>query len=1000
MERHGKLVFLLLVLLSLGVGSWIVFGGGSGGGTSPDETETRNEPPGAGLEVRSTLSAEADAPRRPSPERTTVEEDTMPLAHDDAIVAALATFVGRVVSHDGKPAPERMVRFFRMDPQIALQPGRDMLSDPLADFPDLVAGEVVTGTDGRFELAGIWPRSFYLVKADADGPNPTLRLADRTPGPAETVDLGDIVLKNAGVITGRVVDESGDPVAGALVRAADVPPMLSQFVPIEQFDPEGWIIGGNGDERMVVEMPDWVRKYWKHLPVPSALSGEDGAFRLEGVEPGVNLVAATRPGFLIATQKNVKVDPGQERSVGKLVLREGEVASGRVVDPSGKPIPGVQVIVGSRLTMAPVAFGREAGVSDAEGRFECSGLTAGDIVAAARRAPGEPWTITEPQSLNKDVLITLAGRHALTVRLVSEAGQPLTSPRLRLLNVGRNGGGDELAVFATLGFARQVPLEKRRRELEDGRIQLVDLEAARYTLMATADGHAAAIESVDLTSDREVEVRLGAARGIDVLVTDTADRPIRNAAVYLELKGRGPDLFPMHAGRTDAEGKLRIERASRDSAVVEATHPRYGAAAVRTVLPPPGTVVIRLAEPGVIEGEVTEDGKPPEPGKYMVVASKRDETSGPVSGMPSMTVLATDGTFALRGLQPGSWHVEVVKSVQAISSFGSMAEMMMMARMMDDLPEQDVELGAGKTVQVRLETNAPRVVEGPSANVSGTAFVDGRAAEGMIVHGWSEQRLSAKVDAGGQFDLGPVKEGHVYLRLVDMGDGGLMNFDGELWSQMVEVKSGNDVRLTIEVSTGGLSGVVLDLSGRPAAGVPVSAERVSAPGENAARGGRSRSMTDAEGRFDLPRLAAGNYRVVAHSENVGQGHASVQVPVSGRATVRIDLQRTFRVSGTLDRRPLALPEDQQWVWMSFERVVEANETAPRNRGGAQVDDDGSFQMAGLLPGRYRVQVHSNAPGDWRSESLVEVLDRDLTDVAVVPVKIEPPKERNPQTRGR
>ena len=47
---------------------------------------------------------------------------------------------------------------------------------------------------------------------------PRQPLLTQTPSPGEIVDLGDVVLPNAGVITGTVVDEEGEGVAGALVR--------------------------------------------------------------------------------------------------------------------------------------------------------------------------------------------------------------------------------------------------------------------------------------------------------------------------------------------------------------------------------------------------------------------------------------------------------------------------------------------------------------------------------------------------------------------------------------------------------------------------------------------------------------------------------------------------------------------------------------------------------------------------------------------------------------
>lgn len=996
MEKHGKLVLLFLVLAALAVAGWLVLGSGSGVVAPASTTQPVADDPAA-LSVPPSMSVGKDDREERAPARTAVAPALARPQDDPEITAALAKFIGRVVSHDGKPAQECVVRFFRIDPRIALLPERDLLSEPIADFPELVAGEATTGSDGRFEIAGVWPRSIYMIKADATGPNPTLQIADRTPGPAETVDLGDIELKNGAVVTGRIVDESGDPVAGAMVRAADVPPMITQFVPIEEFDPEGWIIAGSDDARMVVEMPGWVKKYWKELPLPTTQSAADGSFRLEGVEPGVNLVVAVKAGYITATQKNLKLEPGQQRAIGKLVLQEGDVVGGKVVDTAGKPLAGVQVVVGARLTVAPVAFGRDAGVTDARGEFECRGFKSGDVIAAVRRAPGEPWTITPAQSMLKPFVITLPSRRVLTLRLISEVGRPIESPRIALYGLGGKERGGMAVPFAVFGFAHPVPIATRQRKLEDGRIQIADLEAGGYVVMVKAAGHGAAVDNVDLSTDMEAEVRLPAAHSVDVLVHDGADKPIANAAVYMQLKGKA-ETFPVHAGRTDAAGKLTIRDAAGEAVVVEATHPRYGSTSKRTSLPATGPVTLELAEPGAIEGEVTEDGKPPEPGKYMVVANRPwSEEHGPVGGMPSMTVLDLDGKFALRGLQPGKWRVEVVKSLKAIRSFGSMAEGMYSMRVAGELPEREVDLTAGKTVQVRFETNEPHVVDGPSANVSGTLIVDGRPGVGMTVQGWSERQRAAEVDAAGQFDFGAVKEGHIYLSVIDSTDDSAGPMRRELWSQSVEVKAGNNVYLPIEITTGGVIGEVYGLDGRPAAGVWVNLSRVVTPKEPGRGGGRASAVTDSEGRFEVKRLPAGSYSLVAQANDKGRGTAVAQVTSGARATVRVDLRRTFSVSGRLDLEPLGLKKNAEegdaWVWVTLEPVPKSGDpssTAGRSSGGRVDVADGSFKVDQVSPGQYRMRVHSSAPGQWENSGIIEVIDGDLRDLQITPSQKPPP----------
>lgn len=995
MEKHGKLVVLLVILLAVAAGGLFLFS--SGGGNAPLDVGSSASAGATGALSAPSLQAPANAVPAAGPGRSTVEVAGAPPAQDPEITAALAKFTGRVVSHDGKPAPERRVRLFRIDPQVALLPGVSMLSEPVADFADAFAGDTNTGADGRFELAGVWPRSIYMLKADADGPNPTLRLTERTPGPGDTVDLGDIALKNAAVATGIVVDDSGKPVAGAMVRAADIPAIATQLVPVELFDPDGWFIVSERSARMVIEMPAWAKRIWKELPVPTTFSGADGRFRLEGIEPGVNLVAAVKSGFVAATQKNVKFDAGQTRDVGKLKLGEGEVASGRVVDQQGKPIAGVQVVVGNRLNAVPIVFGRDAGKTDDRGAFQCSGLGNSDVVAAARRGPGEPWLITEPQSIQKDIVVTLPSRHTLTVRLVSEAGLALASPRLRLLHFGEVTGQSELSMFAQLGVARAVPLDARQTKMDDGRIQLRDLDAGNYALVAGAAGHAPSLQNVELTGDREVEARLSQEQAIDVVVVDESDKPIRNASVYVELRGKGPDTMPQHAGHTGADGKLRVREVNRESAIVEAVHPRYGAVAANVTLPATAPVLIKMHAPSAIAGEVTENGKPPELGKYTALAQRPwGEVRGPVSGMPAMAVLDADGKFSMRGLQPGPCRVEIIKSLQAMQSFSSLMEMGMMARFAGDLPERDVQLVAGQTTQVRLETNAPRVVEGPSARVSGTVFVDGRAGEGMLVNAWNEQRVSAVVDASGQFDLGQVKEGTTHLRLIEKPGEGMAFFNESLWSRAVEVKANADVTLRIEVTTGSLVGFVLDLDGRPAGAAQVSARGTIAGGDRQTAQAGGSTITDEEGRFELRRLPAGSYSVECDGGKRGRGTASATVTTGNQSEVRVQLARTFTLRGKLDRKALPVErQEEAWLWLALEPQAGA-QLAVRNQGSS-VEPDGTFSIDNVIAGSYKMHIYGSFQGQWLHDGVIDIT-RDIDSFEVRPVQMQqpPPSQAKPK----
>ena len=57
---------------------------------------------------------------------------------------------GRVVAFDKQPAPQKLVRLFRLDPTIVLTPTMSFEHEPDLDVGNLIIDEVRTGADGRF----------------------------------------------------------------------------------------------------------------------------------------------------------------------------------------------------------------------------------------------------------------------------------------------------------------------------------------------------------------------------------------------------------------------------------------------------------------------------------------------------------------------------------------------------------------------------------------------------------------------------------------------------------------------------------------------------------------------------------------------------------------------------------------------------------------------------------------------------------------------------------
>ncbi|MBL8737864.1 MAG: hypothetical protein JNL12_15635, partial [Planctomycetes bacterium] len=223
--QRSLLVALVVLLVAVAGATWWFLGAPPappvtpGGGTTPAVAETSAGAQGGDLAERPDGRIERQA----------VELGKNRDLGDPEIRAALCGFKGRVVDHQKRPVPESGLRMYRGALDSVLTAEFDPFVAEPTYTPDYIAGDTTTDAEGRWQVTGVWPRGFYMLHAGIGTDAPTWQIVTRTPAPGEVIDLGDIVLPHAGVITGIVLDDNGDPMPGALVRCADLPGALAAF---------------------------------------------------------------------------------------------------------------------------------------------------------------------------------------------------------------------------------------------------------------------------------------------------------------------------------------------------------------------------------------------------------------------------------------------------------------------------------------------------------------------------------------------------------------------------------------------------------------------------------------------------------------------------------------------------------------------------------------------------------------------------------------------------
>ncbi|MEY4828913.1 MAG: hypothetical protein RLZZ562_709 [Planctomycetota bacterium] len=972
MQRNALFFVGLAAVAAIAFAAWQL---GTNTAAPPQTTD-------APIVIADTNEAEAQSSEQQSMQTTdaTTRRETMAVAEasiedDPEIRAAMCGFKGRIVDHKKEPQARCGVRVYRGAIDTIMRPGFDPFAELPAEEPRYIAGEVMTADDGTFLMNGVWPQGFYLMLAGIGTDAPTHQMLSRTPSPGEVLDLGDIVLNDAAVATGTVLDDEGNPIAGALVMAADIPGQALDFVPMERLDPKGCLlIREKNSPVQVVDFPTWVEKVYEQLPFPMTRSGADGTFRLVGVAPGMNMVAAMHDKLVPTLKKSIKFEAGQTRDVGELRLREGEEVSVKVVDAAGKPVVGAEVVAATTSSVIPVDFASRMGSTDKDGRVTSLGFGRGRATAAARRSPQDPWVLAEPQPTLRDVLVTLPSVSMLHVRVTLE-GRPVAEPQLKLLPGKRP---NEAFVMTMLGMQPGFDIKSRMSKLEDGRIEIRELPLGHYTLIAKAEGSAtdgAAVEIIAGVAEAQIDLKPG--RNFSVRVLGPNDVPVRNATIYVAESGKDAVEIPICAGRTDKEGMLAVTDLRSDEGRATAEHPKWGMTHSRFSVKD-GEVVLRMQEPGWIDGSLMRGGKPVEAGKYAIAAEARFEWSSrpqAVESVPTFATPALDGTWKMRALQPGKYSVSTIPAIEAMRSPGGMVETMQNA-WGDESARSEITVVSGQGVTCALTLDG-EVYEGPVGQIFGVVQIDGLPAEGATMQAYGQARRLAKCDAAGRFELRDVPAGRIQVQLRPAGSGGGEN----LWSSQVEVVAGQSRDLVIDIRTTELRGIVLKPDGSPAANVFVNAngepfEKTEGRSDQIWRNER----TDSEGKFAFERVPEGNYSLQMRDwGNEGEkfrGELSDVRAEAGRprADIVLRLRASIVVKGRVDYSSIGVTPE--WAWMTMRKADPAapndrTKWLPEKEEGISVQKDGEFSSNDLDAGNYWATLHCNAGEEWKEFEILE-----------------------------
>jgi large repetitive protein len=804
--------------------------------------------------------------------------------------------------------------------EVRSSDGRAPAAGALVRFEGSATSRFVeAGPDGRFRLTDL-PAGTGTLFADGGAGGVAERPGVRAGDAQARLSL---VLAPAAAIHGHVVDaKSGKPLAHVrvLARAGEA----------------GWL----------------------------ALSGADGAYRIDALVPRRYRVEADDPRYVPYERDGIVLQSGSLEKVD-LPLTLGASLAGRVVDEDGAPVAGARgrLALGGELQIAAFFRQRRGGGevafrSGADGTFKATRLTPGDNQRlTVTAADYEPQTLgglsLAPGALKSGVTVVM--RHGLTLAGVVKddsdkpvAGAEVQLNQMRTLRGGRGGAR------MVLNFVGGPDARPSVQSGSDGRFEFKGLAPGDYSLLARKSGLAdASLDPVKVAAGMDpVALSMGQGATISGTVVDTSGQPAEGYVVEAVRAHAGGSPASRFASRepTGPDGAFLAD-GLRAGETYDLLLMGPGAPGTRTpgVTAPADGVQLQAPGRGAIAGKVV-DAQSGAALKDFEVSFSPDRSAGGRGfvirvGGPGrrggegqrQAVHSDAGAFLLEDVPPGTWQVNVE------------------AKGYEDARIGGVVVESGKTkdgVEVRASQGSAirgRVLDlsnsQPVANAQVTAQVVGGAGRPPMAGLFGQNGVPT--DADGAFEIDGLSPGRYLVSVThpDYADA----------SQQVEVKdavAAAEIRLDGGGSIGG--GVISDTQ-RPLAGASVA---LQAAGEGGGRMGflaaMQTTLSDDSGHFRFDHLSAGRYTLVASLRE--RSSAPVDVPLQAGET-RQDVSLALAAGATLRGSVSGLPDAELAGVNVFASGPDEYSASVRTAS------DGSFELDGVPVGA--IQLRATA-GDFLS----------------------------------
>jgi hypothetical protein len=896
----------------------------------------------------------------------------------DCYLRAGGRVVGEVLTPEGQPLAQA---------KVVLMVGPERLLES-ARRGDWVYRETETDSKGAFALFGAPEGGDYLVTAL----HPSWCLTHQSgvrvaPGQDTPVELR---MRLGGELEGRILGTGEEPDATKGI------PLAGAHVAVV---PRGWL-----DLAFV-----------DHVLVSThAQSGPDGTFRLRHCPPGQVDLVAWAPEHLPAHGPSAWIGDGGSARAPDFQLENGPMLIGRVVDPSGAPIEGVQVrwdlvdfgefdfqfSASPLLTQALEHF--EYPTTDEEGRFRAGPLRGNRPRVEFRKLGWERGEASfDPAKAGEEVVVTLTRGGSLEgIVMDASTHRPVrvfrVASRARIATTpGEPGGANPFAGAVTF-------------EQGDGLFRLDQVRAGKVDLEFSANGYAPfELEDVQVEAGqvtRGLIVELSRGGRIAGRVLDPDGRPVAGALLHartlvpwnkeVEVPSgearRGPPgrrrsearrndfdipggmseyaaglgLYGGEARVSRGDGTYEIDGVAPGQVEVRTFHRDWASARIELQVPEgsePTPLDIRLQVGSGLKGTVRDRFDRPVKGVFVLVMAPQAMGSGESTGALYQSASDAEGRYQISNMAPGSYFVVVAHAddvLSPLSLLGSLGFELVNVPPGEVVEFDLVDTSVGATrVYGQVGTRADPVTRG---NVAAFSF----EADNML----GVNARMAAIQPDGTYEFKGLPAGSYQFHV---SDASRQRSDSARIA--VEVPDTAEARIDLFWPEGRVEGRVIDARSHEG----VSQVQVELAPENPPRAGgflgsffgqqssRKRAWTNAKGEFALEHLQSGAWTLHVRPQGAAptpEGSYRIPTPQSlelapdeFRRGLTIELQPGLELTGSV-RDVAGAPLSGALVMV----VPQGGSSSEVLR--TQSDAEGKFVVRGLSPGKLDVRASLDGYG--------------------------------------